>query len=345
MTWNGTAKRGEPRHRGIEEQCWTNGHLCRIPYLTRWQVFLGAHGAAGVFKSHAPWGVHVPEGHAAFYAVRQGEVWLTLPDLEEPVQLRAGDVVLIPRGSGHRLQDRPSGQEFDDFNQFTGVVGTPAVNGNGHADVTHLIFGYSLSQGSSLNPLHANLSSLIHMNQDQYEQLQQLDGLFSMLEDEQRRRQPGWQAIAKHLLQLMFYQSLRAFITCADREPGTENGSSQSVVSDAAIGLVVGLLHSQPGDPWTVASLARWVNMSRSAFSERFREVVGQPPLHYLTELRMARACQMLASTDLGVKQIATMVGYESPSSFTNAFKRWNGVSPATYREHSSDKSMAIHGA
>jgi AraC-like DNA-binding protein len=139
----------------------------------------------------------------------------------------------------------------------------------------------------------------------------------------------------------MFYQSLRAYINGTDREPEQQGEAVQSVVSDPAIGLVVGLLHNQPGDPWTVASLARWTNMSRSAFSERFRDVIGQPPLHYLTEVRMARACHMLTNTELSVKQIAALVGYESPSSFTNAFKRWNGTSPANYRTASQAANVS----
>jgi AraC-like DNA-binding protein len=157
------------------------------------------------------------------------------------------------------------------------------------------------------------------------------------MEAEQRAGQPGWQAIVNQYVQILFHQTLRAFVSCGKTAPEPSDVGSadtSSLVTDPIIGLVVGLLHAQPDKPWTVASLARWVNMSRSAFSERFREVVGSPPLHYLTELRMARACELLKGSDLGVKQIAGLVGYESPSSFTNAFKRWHGVSPATYRVH-----------
>ncbi len=249
------------------------------------------------------------------------------------MRLRPGDVALIPRGSGHCLQDSPAREAAEDLDQFMQHDDQVGLNGNGHAEGTSVIYGYSLGHGASSNPLHANLSCLIQMNVEEYEQLRELDALFVTLEHEQHQRQPGWQVIVKELVRVMFYQSLRAFITCADHQRRDQAGGSASVVSDPSIGVVVGLLHSQPGDPWTVGSLARWVNMSRSAFSERFRDVVGQPPLQYLTEVRMSRACQMLTGTDLGVKQIATLVGYESPSSFTNAFKRWNGVSPATYRD------------
>jgi AraC-like DNA-binding protein len=299
---------------------------------------------AGVLKQHFPWGVRVADGHASIYVVRQGEAWLTSEHWDNPIPLRTGDIAIIPRGTGHCLRDAPTSELADDLDDFTRTIGQAAVNGNGQPEVTSVIYGYSLAYGSADNPLHANLSTLVRMHMDDYEQLRPLEGLFTLLEAEQRRRQPGWQAIAKQLVQVIFYQALRAFITGQD-EQSAGNGATKQVVSDPAIGLVVGLLHSQPGDPWTVASLARWVHMSRSAFSERFREVVGQPPLHYLTELRMSRACHLLSGTDLGVKQIATLVGYESPSSFTNAFKRWHGVSPAAYRDHATAATVASSSA
>ena len=132
-------------------------------------------------------------------------------------------------------------------------------------------------------------------------------------------QRPGWQAVVRPLVQLTFYQTLRTFMSRAESVAHGQGDASFNLVTDPAIGLVVGLLHGQPGDPWTVATLAKSINMSRSAFSERFRDAVGQPPLQYLTTLRMQRAGELLATTDLGVKQIANVVGYESPSSFTNA--------------------------
>ena len=293
---------------------------------------------AGVFSAHAPWGVQVVEGRGSFYAVRKGEAWLTSPDWSQPVRLKVGDIALIPAGSGHCLRDAPGGEPFVDFDSSRRETMPRESMAAATPTSRVLSTDFPWHTASASNPLHANLSSLICMNIGQYDQLRQVESLLAMLEDEQCRQHPGWQAIAKQLIEVIFYQSLRAFMTGTDQHLEAEGSSMQAVVSDPSIGLVVGLLHSQPGDAWTVATLARWVNMSRSAFSERFREVVGQPPLHYLTELRMSRARQMLASTDLGVKQIATLVGYESPSSFTNAFKRWNRVSPVAYRDRASSR-------
>jgi AraC-like DNA-binding protein len=111
-----------------------------------------------------------------------------------------------------------------------------------------------------------------------------------------------------------------------------DRGNWIQAALDSAIGPVLAMLHESPAKPWTVAMLARQAHMAKSAFSERFRAAVGQPPLKYLTEYRVKLACQLLRGSDFGVKEIAKSVGYESASSFSNAFKRWVGVSPADYR-------------
>jgi AraC-like DNA-binding protein len=103
---------------------------------------------------------------------------------------------------------------------------------------------------------------------------------------------------------------------------------------DVSIGPVLAMLHDAPEKPWTVTSLAKRAHLAKSAFSERFRQAVGQPPLKYLTEYRIDKACRLLRHTQLGVKEIAACVGYESASSFSNAFKRWVGMAPADYRKN-----------
>jgi AraC-like DNA-binding protein len=99
------------------------------------------------------------------------------------------------------------------------------------------------------------------------------------------------------------------------------------------IGPALELMHAEPGKPWTVSSLAKHLQISRSAFAERFHRLVGQTPLRYLTERRMVLASDLLRDTEMSVKQIAAQVGYETPASFSNVFKRWFDQSPAQYRK------------
>src|SRR5262245_35925902 len=92
------------------------------------------------------------------------------------------------------------------------------------------------------------------------------------------------------------------------------------------------MLHEQPQDAWRVDLMARRVAVSRSAFAARFRELVGEPPLHYLTRLRINAAAVRLRSTDDKLSVIAKATGYESVAAFVKSFKRHMGTTPGDYR-------------
>ncbi|NQT13786.1 MAG: helix-turn-helix transcriptional regulator, partial [Planctomycetes bacterium] len=92
------------------------------------------------------------------------------------------------------------------------------------------------------------------------------------------------------------------------------------------------LIHRQPERAWTVAELAKRATMSRSAFSASFLSVLGKPPVRYLREHRMQLASRLLDAPSLGLKEIASRVGYDSVSAFSAAFKRHFGTSPGDYR-------------
>ena len=79
---------------------------------------------------------------------------------------------------------------------------------------------------------------------------------------------------------------------------------------------VLAKLHAQPERHWTVAELAREVAVSRSLLNERFRQLLGRPPIRYLSEWRIHRAEELLATTDHTVATIARRVGYDSEEAF-----------------------------
>ena len=91
-------------------------------------------------------------------------------------------------------------------------------------------------------------------------------------------------------------------------------------------------MHRDPAERWTLESLGRQAAMSRTAFAERFREVVGETPLQYLTSWRMQNAKRLLAESRMTLARIAGRVGYESAASFSRAFKRTVGETPGGYR-------------
>ena len=104
---------------------------------------------------------------------------------------------------------------------------------------------------------------------------------------------------------------------------------------DSEVGKALGLMHSKPAHPWTIASLAKEAGISRSVLAERFRHYLDQTPIAYLTRWRLQLGAQMLASTNDSVLQIAAEVGYESESAFNRAFKREFEIPPARFRSQS----------
>jgi AraC-like DNA-binding protein len=95
--------------------------------------------------------------------------------------------------------------------------------------------------------------------------------------------------------------------------------------------LAITSIHDDPGHPWTLQTLAERVGMSRSVFALRFREVVGDTPMEYLTRWRMLLAADRLKDSSDGLATIAQSLGYESESAFGKAFRRVMGCSPRQY--------------
>ena len=82
--------------------------------------------------------------------------------------------------------------------------------------------------------------------------------------------------------------------------------------------------------------LAADVGLSRSAFTDRFKTNVGEPPMRYITRIRLSRAASYLATTDMTIYQIARECGYDTDESLSKAFKRTFGTSPGAYRKQAT---------
>ena len=106
-----------------------------------------------------------------------------------------------------------------------------------------------------------------------------------------------------------------------------------AALRDERIGRALALLHASPAHPWTLDALAKEVGMSRSVLAERFTQLVGDSPMHYLSRWRMQLAARELADGTTKVSAIGFALGYASEAAFSRMFKRIAGVSPARWRE------------
>ena len=130
-------------------------------------------------------------------------------------------------------------------------------------------------------------------------------------------------------------QAIRWWI---ESDPGAQAGWL-GALHDRQIGRAISLIHRDPARPWTVASLADDVAMSRSAFAARFTDLVGEPAMRYVARWRMHLALSALQEEDVTVAELGDRLGYRSEAAFSRAFKRINGVAPGAVKRRERDPS------
>jgi AraC-like DNA-binding protein len=156
--------------------------------------------------------------------------------------------------------------------------------------------------------------------------------LVPLLLQEMDREEIGQASLLDRLLDALVVSAVRQWTLSRENQaPAWLDAASDPVVAGT-----LRRMHDRPGDPWSLVTLAREVGVSRAALARRFGERVGEPPMTYLTGWRMALAADRLRDGTETVARIAASVGYPSPFSFSNAFKRVYGLSPTAYRSLSS---------
>jgi AraC-like DNA-binding protein len=155
-----------------------------------------------------------------------------------------------------------------------------------------------------------------------------LSRFVEVAEAESRSPGPGGEGVLSRISELMFVELVRRHV---EGLPPNRSGWLAGL-GDPHVGRALTALHASPGDAWTLEQLARAAGLARSSLAERFAEVIGEPPMQYLTRWRMQVAAGLLATTHEGVAAIAARVGYTSESAFNRAFKKTVGVPPAAWR-------------
>jgi AraC-like DNA-binding protein len=152
--------------------------------------------------------------------------------------------------------------------------------------------------------------------------------LVSLLAGEIVRDEVGQDAVLDRLLDLLLIAALRTWFT----RPEAKAPGWYTAKSDPVVGRALRMIHNNPEHPWTVARLADATGVSRASLARRFSELVGEPPMTYLTGWRLAMAADLLLEPDTTLEAVARRVGYSSPFALSAAFKRVWGESPQEYR-------------
>lgn len=283
----------------------------------------------------APWGMALrASDFAHFHIVERGGAWLAIEGTA-PMALAGGDVVVVPHGAGHTLTDAPASPT----RPLAAMVrraraggGCAIVQAGGRGAETHLVCGAFRFEHPDAHPLVALLPAVIHLRPQQSAVSEWLQSTVRFLLAETREPRPGTEAVVSRLTDVIFVQVLRAWIETLAEGRGGWLGA----LRDRQMGAALARLHEAPERPWTTATLAGAVGMSRSRFAARFTALVGQPPLTYLSRWRLQRAARLLEDPALSLGDVAARVGYESESAFSKAFRRRYGAPPGAYRRRAA---------
>lgn len=288
----------------------------------------------------APWGLELPPlpDHMMFHVVISGRCWLEVQGAE-PSVLQAGDFVLVPHGDGHRLLSEPgvaAANLFDLPRELVSERYETFRHGGGGAATT-MVCGVVRFDDPAALQLVRLLPSIIRIEASSSPEMDWIQSTLRYMAAEARELRPGGETVITRLADILVIQAIRSWIA---QDPAAQKGWL-GALRDKQIGRAISLIHRNPDHPWTVASLASEVAMSRSAFAARFTELVGEPAMHYMASWRMHVALTWLKEDKVTLAELASRLGYQSEAAFSRAFKRFMGVSPGAVRRNGEATSDA----
>lgn len=279
----------------------------------------------------APWALGLPAlpGCLMFHVVISGRCWLEVAGAE-PQRLQPGDLALVPHGEGHRLATEPGmpGPDLFDVPSDRLSERYEILRQGGAGPPTSLVCGTVRFDHPAAHHLLSLLPRRIVVEAADVPQIAWMQSTIRFMAAEATSLRPGGETVITRLADILVIQAIRVWL---DQDPAARSGWL-GALRDRQVGQALSLMHRDPAHPWTVASLATSVAMSRSAFSARFTDLVGESPMHYLTRWRMRVALEWLRADSSSVGEVALRLGYRSEAAFSRAFKRSVGVSPGAAR-------------
>ncbi|MEW2378843.1 AraC family transcriptional regulator [Micromonospora sp. NPDC047812] len=266
-------------------------------------------------------------------ALVHGTAWV-VPDDGAPAALGPGDVAVLRGPDGYLVADDPATAPqvvVHPGQRCTTLRGEPLAEamtlgvrtwGTGADGSTVLLTGTYQLPGELGRRLLTALPPLLVVGGED-----RSGPLVSLLADEVARDAPGQEIVLDRLLDLVLIAALRTWFARPGAAPAW-----YVAAADPVVGPALRLLRDDPARPWTVAALAAEVGVSRAALARRFTELVGEPPMTFLTGWRLALAADLLREPDATLGAVAREVGYGSPFALSSAFRRVHGVSPRDHR-------------
>lgn len=283
----------------------------------------------------SPWSLRFASGAPlTLLTMLEGQAWIIPPD-GEAVAIGPGDVAVVRGPASYTVADDPATPPQHVITSASYCAATaraiedrePAMDprscGIAESGSAVLLSGaYQGRAGISDRLLNA-LPDMVVVTDDEG-----CSPLLTLVAGEVVRDRPGQQAVLDRLLDLLLVTALRAWFDRAQ----THAPVWYRVKDDSIVGTALRLIHGNPAHPWTVENLAAKVGVSRAALARRFTVEVGEPPITYLANWRIALAADLLRNTEATVGSIAHKVGYSGTFALSVAFKRRLGTTPSRYR-------------
>lgn len=282
-----------------------------------------------------PWALQIAErDFASFHFVAEGGCWLQAvrgAKASESVRLQPGDLALLPRSPV---------QVFSSTKRRTGTpierlpiwrLGDSAATlrvGDGQSRWS-VVCGGVRFEGLAATTLVNLMPEIMVLRVRDVSPI--VAGALNAMMQESLAARPGSATLMTRLADIVVVHAIRAWIESEELGTGW-----LAALKDAQIGRTIAAVHQRPESAWSVDSMAKIANLSRSRLSQRFTELVGDPPMHYVTAVRMHRAHEQLRTEDIGIAALAARFGYESEFAFARAFKRHVGMPPGIARRRAT---------
>lgn len=273
-----------------------------------------------------PWHIRRSDAGQPFYCVVLDGACRLAIDGCEAIELQSGDFILVPEAYGFAMSSiMPTPADSPESAPVALGAGEFRIGDQDGPSDLKMLAGHCSFGSPDAELLVSLLPQVLHVRGEP-----RLATLVQLVRDEFRSCRPAREVILTHLLEVLLIEALRA-AAGPPAAPGLVRG-----LADERLAVTLRRIHESPTRAWTVAQLAKEAALSRSAFFERFTRAVGQAPMAYLLNWRMALAKNMLRRGQGGIAEIAERVGYGSASAFSVAFTRHVGLPPARYARQQS---------
>lgn len=300
---------------------------------------LDAPRARGAFALRAtmssPWSLRIlARSPLTLLAGITGEFWV-IPDDGEPIRIGPGDVAVTRTPDHYTVAESPTAepnivihpnQDCRDLDgnplldELTHGVRTWGTDPDG--STVFIVGAYEHLSDISDRLLRA-LPPVLSLRHDDWD-----SPLVPLLCEEVVKDEPGQAAVLDRLLDLLVTAVLKAWFAKHDSSrPDWWRHQGDRIVEKA-----LRIMHDDPAKAWTLDTLASEAGASRASLARRFHDLVGEPPMTFLKNWRMAMAADLLCQADETVGTVAEKVGYSTPFAFSAAFKRVRGMSPQEHR-------------